>query len=132
MLAPKGITPGLAFGMSRAAATAAATAAFGVPTASGHNGSCSQGPMDLVSFHDLQLAFQEGRLAGWTLSGASPALRSASGLGIGAPRSALGGAEVDEEGTLGPEFEVAGVEGVLDQTGEKVAALWAGLTCQFR
>jgi hypothetical protein len=88
--------------------------------------------MDFVSFRGLQLGFQEGRLVGWSLSEAQPALRSARGLAIGAPRSALGGAEVDEESSLGPEFEVDGVGGILDQHGARIEALWAGMTCQFR
>ena len=88
--------------------------------------------MDFVSFGDLQLAFQDGRLAGWSLGGARPALRTAEGLTVGSPRSALGEAEIDEESTLGPEFELAGIGGILDQQGRTVEALWAGSTCQFR
>ncbi len=131
-LTAKGIVPGLAFGMTRAEAVAAAQAAFGAPTATEHNDECGGGPLDLVSFHDLQLSFDGGRLAGWSLSGATPALRTAGGLAIGAPRSVLGGAQVDEEGSLGPEFEIDGVGGILDEKGAKVEALWAGTVCQFR
>ena len=131
-LTAKGIAPGLTFGMKQADALAVAQAAFGASTGKEHNDECGGGPLDLVSFHDLQLSFDGGRLAGWSLSGPVPALRAKSGLAIGAPRSVLGGAQVDEEGSLGPEFEVSGVGGILDEKGAKVEALWAGLVCQFR
>lgn len=131
-LAGNGLDPGLVFGMPRGEAVAAATAVFGVPSASGHNDECGQGPMDFVSYNDLQLAFQEDRLVGWSLGGPRPSLRTAGGLGIGAPRSALGQTDIDEESSLGPEFEVDGVGGILDQQGSAVEALWAGSTCQFR
>jgi hypothetical protein len=88
--------------------------------------------MDFVTFRGLQLGFQNGRLVGWSLGEAQPALRTARGLSIGAPRSALGGAEVDEDSSLGPEFEVDGVGGILDAHGTRIEALWAGMTCQFR
>ncbi|HEX8654266.1 MAG TPA: hypothetical protein VF693_03470 [Allosphingosinicella sp.] len=132
VLAGRGLEPGLAFGMTRERAVAAATAAFGPPTAREHNDECGEGPMDFVSFGGLQLGFQEGRLAGWSLSQARPPLRTARGVGIGSPRSALGNAEIDEESSLGPEFAIDGVGGILDQSGARVEALWAGLPCQFR
>jgi hypothetical protein len=132
ILAGEGLEPGIAFGMARAEAVAAARAAFGTPTHTGRNDECGEGPMDFVSFGDLQLAFQDDRLAGWSLSGASPPLRTAGGLTVGSPRDALGEAEIDEESTLGPEFEVDGVGGILDRQGRAVEALWAGYTCQFR
>lgn len=131
-LAGNGIEPGLRFGMPQAQAVAAAQAAFGAPTGRERNDECGEGPMEFVSFRDLQLGFQEGRLAGWALSGRDPALRTGGGLAVGAPRSALGDAEIDRESTLGPEFNVADVGGILDESGARIEALWAGLTCQFR
>jgi len=131
-LAGNGIEPGIRFGMPQAQAVAAAQAAFGAPTAREHNDECGEGPMDFVSFRDLQLGFQDGRLAGWSLSGREPALRTAGGLAIGAPRSALGSAEIDRESTLGPEFNIDEVGGILDESGARIEALWAGLPCQFR
>lgn len=132
VLAAGGIEPGLTFGMTQADALAAATAAFGPGGKVEHNDECGEGPMDFVSFGGLQLGFQEGKLAGWSLSEAKPALRTKGGLTIGSPRSALGGLELDEESTLGPEFDAGGVGGILDENGAKVIALWAGLPCQFR
>ena len=130
-LAGNGLLPGLTFGMSSDAAVEAARAAFGAPTGREHNDECGGGPMDLVSFHGLQLSIEGGRFTGWSLSGAQPALRTADGLTIGAPRSVLGNAEIDEESSLGPEFSVHDVGGILDQTGARIEALWAGSVCQF-
>jgi hypothetical protein len=131
-LAGNGIEPGLRFGTPQAQAIAAAQAAFGAPTGREHNDECGEGAMDFVRFRDLSLGFQDGRLAGWSLSGREPVLRTATGLAIGAPRSALGGAEIDRESTLGPEFAIAEVGGILDESGTRIEALWAGLACQFR
>ena len=130
-LAGNGLAPGLTFGMQQAEAVRAATAAFGEPTRREHNDECGEGPMDFVSYRGLQLGFQEGRLAGWSLSGPDPALRTAGGLAIGAPRSVLGNAEV-EDSTLGPEFAIDEVGGLLDESRTRVEALWAGQPCQFR
>lgn len=132
VLAGDGIDPDIRLGMKQADAVAAASSAFGAAGKTEHNDECGEGPMDFVSFGTLQLAFQDGKLAGWSLSGTKPELRTKSGLTVGSPRSALGGAEIDEESSLGPEFEAEGVGGVLDEKGEKVLALWAGDTCQFR
>jgi hypothetical protein len=126
-----GLAPGLKFGMARDDAVAAATRAFGKPTDTSHNGECGEGPMDFVGFHDFQLGFQEGKLAGWTLSGSTPALKTAGGITFGMTRKALGKIEIDETSSLGPEFAVDDVGGVLGE-GDKVVSLWAGLPCQFR
>ena len=131
ILAGNGLEPGLTFGMPQAQAVAAATAAFGAPTGRDHNEECGEGPMDFVNFGDLSLSFQEGRLVGWSLSGPRPALRTARGLAIGAPRSALGDSAVERD-TLGPEFSVDEVGGVLDEEERAIIALWAGYVCQFR
>ena len=131
-LAGDGLEPGLSFGLAQAEAVAAATAAFGAPTGEEHNDECGEGPMDFVNFRDLSLGFQDGRLAGWSLDGPMPSLRTAAGLAIGAPRSALGDAAIDRESTLGPEFSVDGVGGLFDDRERAVVALWAGRVCQFR
>ena len=131
-LAADGIEPGIRFGMKQSDAIAAAAAAFGPAGKTEHVDECGEGPMDFTSFGGLQLGFQEGKLVGWSLSEPKPALRTRSGLAIGSPRSALGGLEIDEESTLGPEFDDKGVGGILDEKGETVLALWAGYPCQFR
>jgi len=131
-LAANGLEPGIAFGMKQADAVAAAAAAFGAPGKPEHNDECGEGPMDFVGFQGLHLSFQEGKLVGWSLNEAVPALKTKGGLAVGSPRSALGTLEIDEESTLGPEFDAGGVGGVLDEQGAKVLALWAGYICQFR
>jgi hypothetical protein len=130
-LAGDGLAPDLKFGMKDSDVIAAATNAFGTPGKREHNDECGEGAMDFVSFHDLQLAFQDGKWAGWSLSGKTPALHTAGGIGIGTPRKALGKVEIDEQSSLGPEFAIGDVGGVLGEDG-KVMALWAGSTCQFR
>ena len=130
-LAGDGLAPGLKFGMSRSDAVAAATRALGAAKPAEHNDECGEGPMDFVRFHDLQLGFQDGKLAGWSLDGPNPALRTAGGIGFGTPRKALGKVAIDEQSSLGPEFSVADVGGVLGE-GDKVVSLWAGMACQFR
>ena len=130
-LAGNGLVPGLTFGMAGEAAVQAAQAAFGAPTSRENADECPAGPMVIVSFRDLQLIIEDGRFTGWSLSGAQPALRTADGLAIGAARSVLGSAEIDEESGLGPEFSVNDVGGILDQTGTRIEALWAGSVCQF-
>ena len=131
-LAGNGLLPGLAFGTPRDRAVEAARAAFGPPTGREHNDECGEGPMDFVSFGHLQLGFQEGRLVGWSIDDPQPDLRTAGGLHVGAPRSALGSIEVDEESSLGAEFFVDDVGGILDEQGARILALWAGAVCQFR
>jgi len=130
-LSADGLELGLAFGVPRAQAVATATEAFGAPTGTSHNGECGAGPMDFVDYRGLSLAFQDGLLAGWSIDEELPALRTADGLAVGAPRDALGGAPV-EQSTLGPEFDVGGIGGLLDEEGREIAVLWAGLTCHFR
>lgn len=131
-LADNGLLPGLAFGTPRDQAVAAARAAFGQPTGREHNDECGEGPMDFVSFGHLQLSFQEGRLVGWSVDDPRPDLRTAGGLHVGAPRSALGSTEVEEESSLGAEFAVGDIGGILDEQGARIQALWAGAVCQFR
>jgi hypothetical protein len=131
-LAGNGLAPGILFGMPQQQAEVAATAAFGAPTEKGGNDECGAGPMYFIDFHDLQLGFQQGRLVGWVLDGNQPVLRTDGGLAVGTPRSALAGIEIDEQSSLGPEFNVDGVGGILNETGTRIDLLYAGVTCFFR
>jgi hypothetical protein len=130
-LTSDGIAPGLKLGMAEAEALALAGQAFGAASPRDHNDECVEGPMDFVRFHDLQLSFKAGKLAGWSLSGKAPALQTAGGITFGTPRSALGDRIISEPSSLGPEFEIGDIGGVLGEDG-KVANLWLGETCQFR
>lgn len=129
-LAGNGLAPGLTFGLPQARAVELATVAFGAPTGREHV-DCPAGPMDFVNFQDLQLNFEEGRFTGWSLQGPRPQLRTAGGLSVGAPRSALGDSEISEDEGFGPGFSEGEVSGVLDEQGTRIAGLSAGSICQF-
>jgi hypothetical protein len=124
-----GLSPGLGFGLAQARAVELATAAFGPPTARGSL-DCPEGAMDTVNFSHLQLVFGDGHFAGWVLDGAVPRLQTAGGVGVGAPRNALGDVEISEERGF-PEFSLGELSGVLDDSGARVVSLSAGNTCQF-
>lgn len=127
----QGLGPELRFGAARAQVVGAATSQFGPPTASDRLEECGEGALDFVRFGGLSLSFQDGRLAGWFVR--SPFQhKTAAGLGVGDPRSALGATQV-KESTLGEEFSTAsGVNGILGNGGQEIEALWAGSACLFR
>ena len=129
----------LAFGAAKAD-TIAALAARGAPALS-QNGECGAGPLEFAQWADgLQLVFQGGKFAGWSIDGRAAdaaQLRTAKGIGIGAPRAALSAAYPGtrvEQSTLGNEFSAGGLSGLLtDATAAAtVSHLWAGVDCSFR
>lgn len=128
-------TPGhgspLRFGSTTPDVAAGALSALGEPKRSS-NSECPAGPLDFMDWDDgLQLAFQDGKLAGWWAKGGSPAIATAAGLRPGSPRSAIGSTPV-EDVSIGKVFTVDSVNGILDEeTGTRVEALWAGLACIF-
>ena len=132
LLGERGLEPDLPFGTPQRQVVEAASAAFGAPSGEQHLAECGEGPMDFVRFGALSLGFQEGRFAGWSVTGPHPSLRTADGLAVRAPRSAIGGAGIDRTSTLGPEFAVGAIGGLLDEREREVTALWAGLACHFR
>jgi hypothetical protein len=85
----------------------------------------------------LGLAFQDGVFVGWSLDDrAGGVLTTSSGIGPGSSRR-----EIEkvyrvavEETTLGTEFSVGEVSGLLDGTGPdaRITNLWAGVACLFR
>lgn len=121
----------LPFGSARAAVVRELGKSLGPPTGSDRIDECGEGAMDFVRFGGLSVAFQDDRLVGWF---ARPpfAGQTTQGLRVGEPRSALGPVPV-EETSLGLEFrDSSGVSGVLDESGDRIAALWAGSACVFR
>jgi hypothetical protein len=130
-LTGEGLEPGLRFGMPRAEVLAVAARRFGEPRLE-RNDECGEGPMDFATIRGLTLSFQEGRFVGWSLAEKLPDLGTRGGVGIRSPKSMLRGARIDRESTLGPEFDLDGVGGLLDSKEREVIALWAGSTCQFR
>jgi hypothetical protein len=129
-----------AFGLPRAEIVAAVAAIRGPATGEEENRECGAGPMQFTRFGTLRLNFQEGRWVGWDLDGpaASPPLATEWGLGIGSVRSELDNGDLDaarvEQSTLGTEFSVSDVSGLLSGTGPNatVTHLWAGTDCAFR
>jgi hypothetical protein len=129
----------IAFGQPRDPVVAAVTRLRGRPTATGSNGECGAGPMEQVDFGPLRLNFQQGRFAGWELSGrADPPIEEEYGLGIGTARAELErsdqGAASFETTSLGVEFDAGGIGGIMSGEGRDatVASLYAGVTCFFR
>lgn len=131
-----GRTRPIAFGTAQAA-TLAALAAHGTPQ-QGRNADCPAGAVDYATWPDgLQLVFQDGAFAGWSLDGRrAPKLTTLSGVGIGSTRAAIAAANTVTvtEGSLGTEFAIGDMGGLLDGTGPqaKVTDLWAGVTCIAR
>ena len=140
-------TPGLhsrdhwEFGLSRAEIVAAVTGAAGPATGTGENRECGAGPMQFTRFGPLTLNFQDDRWVGWDMAWQTlPAIVTEDGLTIGVGRNDLdlGAVDRDEvtvnQTTLGTEFEVSGIHGLLSGRGPDatVTHLWAGTDCAFR
>jgi hypothetical protein len=128
-------TPGhgqpLKFGETTPGQAEKALAALGPPRRSS-NAECPAGPLDFMDWENgLQLAFQNGKLAGWWANDKSRGVATVRGLHPGSPRSAVDSVRI-EDTSVGKLFTVAGVNGVLDDgTETSVAALWAGAACIF-
>ena len=114
----------------------AAMAPLGPAKASLSSDECPPGQFTYRDYaNGLQLAFMDGELVGWWANEPARGLATKGGVTLGSPRAALGNAPVSEESTgLNFALEASGdnaVYGVLDEKGEKVAALWAGMACIF-
>ena len=127
------------FGAPLRDAVAAVTGVHEAPSNRGTNEECGAGPVGMVNWPDFALLSQNEQFDGWAVSSRTDAgddFRLESGLGIGSTR-----AEVDAAGgktvagsTLGEEFAVGEVYGLLSGPGADatVTHLWAGLSCTFR
>ena len=114
----------------------AAMAPLGPAKASLSSDECPPGQFAYRDYaNGLQLAFMDGELVGWWANEPARGLATKGGITLGSPRAALGNAPVSEESTgLNFALDASGdqaVYGVLDEKGEKVAALWAGMACIF-
>jgi hypothetical protein len=82
----------------------------------------------------LQLTFQDGKFAGWTINAAASPLRTAKGIGVGSTRQELDAAYTDltvEDSSLGLLFSSGQLTGLLDIDGIEglVTDIWAGTVC---
>ena len=103
------------------------------------NAECPAGPLTFADWGDgFQLAFSEGKFAGWTAAeGAPHGFATLSGVHIGSTLADLRAAHPDvavREDSLGPEFAAGEIYGTLSGTGDDatVTTMWAGVNCVFR
>lgn len=131
-----GAARSLPFGTDR---TLVMTALAGRGSAdSGTQSDCGAGPLDYAVWPDgLMLYFQQDKLTGWALDGrAAGKVTTAAGIGPGSSRAELEAtyAATVMQSTLGTEFIAGDLYGLLDGPGPKasIAAMWAGVSCNFR
>lgn len=126
------------FGTSKDSTIQILSAALGNPIEQARNEDCGAGALDYANFRGgLSLYFDEGKFAGWDLDGREKgSFATADGVGIGATRKQLEakGEFSIEESTIGHEFAVGELYGLVDSTKPtgKVTNLWAGTTCIAR
>ena len=139
LIGPGGGKPrAIAFGIPRDVAMPLVAGALGDARSEGEDADCGAGPLEHANFAgDLVLSFQDDKFVGWTVGrGGEARLATATGIHLGSSRSELAAAgEADvTASSLGTEFSVEGLSGLLD--GESGAAritdLWAGTTCIAR
>ena len=133
----RGSSRALSFGMPQDAVLTAVSALLETATPEvTTNPECGAGPMQFAEYpNGLQLAFQDGRFAGWFLDEAG--LTTVDGVGVGSRRADLEAGRVVErvpDSTLGVEFSSGGLGGFLssEDPDATVESLYAGLTCFFR
>ena len=138
LLSPDGLVAAgrlLRFGIPRAEIEAEISAAQGAATDRGSSSECGAGTIDFTSYKDgLQLTFQDGKFAGWTINAAASPLKTAKGIGIGSTRQELDAAFADltvEDSSLGLLFSSGDLTGLLDIDGIEglVTDIWAGTVC---
>ncbi|KTE40437.1 MULTISPECIES: hypothetical protein [unclassified Sphingopyxis] len=138
LLSPGGLVAAgqlLRFGIPRAEIEDAIGAAQGAATERGSSSECGAGTVDYTRYKDgLQLTFQDGKFAGWTINAAASPLRTAKGIGIGSTRQELDAAFADltvEDSSLGLLFSSGDLTGLLDIDGIEglVTDIWAGTVC---
>lgn len=128
------------FGEAEAEVIAFMNGLFGVANLKqGANAECPAGPLTFADWgNGLQLVFQDGKFAGWTADDRLPAgYSSLAGIGFGktfAEMKTNNPGLMLTESTVGPEFALDGVHGVMSGKGDDARAelLWAGVSCQFR
>jgi len=132
--APSGKTKLIPFGIPRASAELTIGTVQGAQLDKGSSSECGAGTVDYTSYKDnLQLTFQDGKFAGWTINGASSPLKTAKGIGVGSTRQDLDAAyKVDvEDSSLGLLWSTGDLVGLLDIDGIEglVTDIWDGTVC---
>jgi len=135
---PDGRSGRAGFGTGETLALQMATSALGEPVHEATNPECGAGPLKIVTYEGgFAMLIQDGKFVGWSLGGDDSLLTTASGIGVGTTRSEMEESvtiEMRPESTLGTEFAIGGMGGLLTGTGPDavVTDLWAGTTCMFR
>lgn len=131
--APGGAPTRFAFGAPQAQVISAFTAVQGAPADQGEQAECGAGPISYARWDGgTNLSFQNGAFAGYDTTDA--ALVTAEGIHAGSPRAQLDAASPGpiEETSLGQEFGLNGVFGILREDGVMVTTLFAGANCFAR
>jgi hypothetical protein len=132
---PAGKMSLLPYGIARANAETAVGTVQGAPARRGSSSECGAGTVDFTEYMGgLQLTFQDGKFAGWTINAAASPLRTAKGIGVGSTRQELDAAYTDltvEDSSLGLLFSSGQLTGLLDIDGIEglVTDIWAGTVC---
>lgn len=130
-------SPVFRFGTPRGEVDAGLAAAFGSEGVPGDNAECGGGGMQFSTYGPLQVAYQDGKLAGWFLRPGN-AVATSDGVQPGTTPFAMLKQErqVREiNSTLPGEFEYTSADyGTIGGFAEDgtVASLHAGMTCFFR
>ena len=124
------------FGRSEQGVVAAMTKLmFEPPQSSVLNAECGAGPIKTVTWKEgLSLLFQNGAFRDWSVNRA--VFITTNGYSTGMTRRMLRdrGFSDFQQTTLGSEFEVGGIFGLVEETGPNapVTVMWAGVSCFFR
>lgn len=121
----------LAFDRSTKAEVEAALVDLGAPKRSDVPADCPAGPLDFLTYpNGLELAFLDGKLAGYWVREGATGIATAGGLVPGSPRTALGNARTKET-SFAKIVIVDGVVAVLDEKETRITDLYAGLACIY-
>lgn len=124
-----GSTLRIDFGRAQESAIESASRLFGaLPDEVSVVEECGAGRVVTARWPGVSLNFRGGDFVGWVLG--APGL-PANGVTVGQSRASLPSVELVET-SLGREFEIAGVFGLILPGETEVAQLWSGTTCFFR
>ena len=121
------------FGSDQQLTRDAVVKSLGEPSDEGTNQECAPGPPDFAYWDELQLYFENGTFAGWSIHNDST-LTTADGIGLGSTldeyEQAYGDVTV-EETSLGREFFDEAYNAGIDDN-DRIDRLTTGTVCAFR